>query len=77
MGDYSGNIYEIELSAEQGFLNSRKLLKSDEENSSFVSVPAVDSGNIYVLSGDRYLYAINRVDGEKLWRYLLKYGVIC
>lgn len=72
VGDYSGNIYEIELSAEQGFLNSRKLLKSDEENGSFVSVPAVDSGNIYVLSGDRYLYAINRVDGEKLWRYLLK-----
>ena len=72
VGDYSGNIYEVELSVDEGFVNMRKLVKSDEENGSFVSVPAVDSKQLYALSGDRYLYAVNRIDGEQAWRYLMK-----
>ena len=42
------------------------------ESSSFVSVPAVSEKTLYIVSDDRYLYAINRSDGAVNWKYLLK-----
>ena len=43
-----------------------------DENSTFVSVPAVSDKMVYVVSDDRYVYALNRKDGSVAWKYLLK-----
>jgi outer membrane protein assembly factor BamB len=37
-----------------------------------VSVPALSSKTLYILSDDRHLYAINRKDGSVRWKYLQK-----
>jgi outer membrane protein assembly factor BamB len=74
VGDYSGNVYEIVL--EDGkIVRHRTILKSTSQNASFVSVPALTSETVYVLSDDRHLYAIKRRDGTINWKYLLKGNV--
>ena len=71
VGDYSGNIYKLTL--ENGKIaHHEKIASEDSENGSFVSVPAVASDVFYFFSGDRYLHAINRSNGELLWKYMLK-----
>lgn len=71
VGDYTGNIYELYL--EDGKIaRKRKIVVAEEENGSFVSVPAIRDNTLYILSGDRYLYAIDRMDGSVNWKYLLK-----
>lgn len=74
VGDYSGNIYEIGLK-DGRITDNRTLIVADDNNGSFVSVPAVSPSMIYVTSSDKYLYAINRKTGEVGWRYLLKGNV--
>ncbi len=71
VGDYSGNIYELLL--EDGKIaRHQKVVSVDSENGSFVSVPAVSTQALYVLSGERNLCSINRADGKLNWKYLLK-----
>ena len=71
IADYSGNIYELYLKNGK-FEQNRIIVVSQNENSAFVSVPAVADKTLYIVSDDRYLYAINRSDGEVIWKYLLK-----
>jgi len=71
IADYTGNIYEIYLK-DGKFERHRKVVESQSETSAFVSVPAVSSKTLYIVSDDRYLYAINRADGAVDWKYLLK-----
>jgi outer membrane protein assembly factor BamB len=71
IADYSGNIYEILLKNGK-FEKTGKMMEAASENSSFVSVPAVSDKTLYIVSDDRYLYAINRSGGEVTWKYLLK-----
>ena len=71
IGDYSGNIYKLML--EDGKIaRHKKIVSEDTENGSLVSVPAVSTETFYFLSGDRYLHAINRLDGKLMWKYMLK-----
>ena len=71
IADYTGNIYELYL--KNGKIErNKKIVESQSESSSFVSVPAVSEKTLYVVSDDRYLYAINRSDGVVTWKYLLK-----
>lgn len=71
IGDYSGNVYELIL--EKGKItHSRKMMEATQESGSLVSVPAITHNRVYILSSDRYLYAIDRVDGSVRWKYLLK-----
>ena len=71
IADYSGNIYEVFLKNGK-FERNRKIVESKSESSAFVSVPAVSEKTLYIVSDDRYLYAINRSDGGVSWKYLLK-----
>jgi len=71
VADYSGNIYEVFLNNGK-FERNRKIVESKNESSAFVSVPAVSNKTLYIVSDDRYLYAVNRSDGTVNWKYLLK-----
>jgi PQQ enzyme repeat. len=71
IADHSGNVLEIVLDKGKIVLH-KKLIESQDENSSFVSVPAVSDKMVYVVSNDRHIYAINRKDGSIAWKYLLK-----
>ena len=70
VGDYSGNIYECQL--EKGKIVRHQKIVEAGNDDSFVSVPAVTSGNLYFLTHDRHLCSINRKDGTVRWKYLLK-----
>ncbi|MDR2585016.1 MAG: PQQ-binding-like beta-propeller repeat protein [Prevotellaceae bacterium] len=71
IADHSGNLYEIEL--ESGKITKyQKIIESQEDGGSFVSVPAVSDKMVYVVSDDRHLYAIDRKEGSTVWKYLLK-----
>jgi outer membrane protein assembly factor BamB len=71
IADHSGNVYAFEI--EQGkIVNSRKMVTATDANGSFVSVPALSKSTLYILSDDRYLYAISRKTGEIRWKYLQK-----
>jgi outer membrane protein assembly factor BamB len=74
VGDYSGNIYKFIL--EDGkFARWKKIIESTDDNTSFVSVPAVTPEFLYILSSDRHLYAISRKNGKQEWKYMLKGNV--
>lgn len=74
IGDYSGNIYKIML--EDGkFIRHKKIVTATDENSTFVSVPAISSEAFYFLSSDKYINAISRKNGKLMWKYLLKGNV--
>ena len=71
IADHSGNVYEIKL--DKGKIESaKKIIESQDKNSTFVSVPAVSDRMVYIVSDDRNVYAINRNDGSTAWKYLLK-----
>ena len=74
VGDYAGNIYELNLEGGK-IARQRKVFVATDEGGSFVSVPAITNDRLYVLSGDRHLYAIDRIDGTVSWKYLLKGNV--
>lgn len=73
VGDYSGNIFEFRL--ENGRIVDQRTIISAEDGGEYVSVPAVSPTTIYVLTGNKYLHAIDRKDGTLRWRYLLKGNV--
>jgi len=71
VGDYAGNIYEIKL--EKGKIANHKIiLESSDANATFVSVPAISSESLYILTYDQHLYSINRKTGNVNWKYLMK-----
>ena len=74
VADYSGNMYELQLD-EGKIVRHKKIIKSTNENASFVSVPSITCETVYALSDERYLYAINRKDGREIWKYMLKGNV--
>jgi outer membrane protein assembly factor BamB len=71
IADHSGNVYEIVLQ-DGKIASSRKTVKATGENESFVSVPALSATTLYLLSGDRHLYALDRKTGDVRWKYLQK-----
>lgn len=74
VGDYAGNIYEMYLEGGK-ITHQRKMVVATDDSGSFVSVPAITNKMLYVLSSDRNLYAVDRVDGTVKWKYLLKGNV--
>ena len=71
IADHSGNVYALEV--RNGTIrSSRKIVEATSESASFVSVPALSSSTIFIISDDRYLYAINRKTGDIRWKYLQK-----
>jgi outer membrane protein assembly factor BamB len=71
IGDHSGNIYELKLNKGK-IVSSKKIIEPKDENRTHVSVPAVSEKMVYVVSDDRYVYAIHRKDHSIAWKYLLK-----
>ena len=77
IADHAGNIYEIKLDNKGKIASSQKIIESEDESRTFVSVPAVSDEMIYIVSDDRNVYAINRRDVARnvstvAWKYLLK-----
>jgi outer membrane protein assembly factor BamB len=71
VADHAGNVYEIAL--EKGKIaRSHKIVNATDQSESFVSVPALSTNALFVLSGDRNLYAIDRKTGVVRWKYLQK-----
>jgi eukaryotic-like serine/threonine-protein kinase len=71
VGDYNGNIYELML--ENGKISRHKKVTGvNNDNGSFVSVPAISGENICFFSGDRNLISANRRAGEINWKFMLK-----
>jgi outer membrane protein assembly factor BamB len=71
LGDYSGNMYELQL--EKGeIVRHKKILSSMDGNSAFVSVPAITGETLYFLTDDRYLYSVDRKDGNPNWKFMLR-----
>ena len=71
IGDYSGNIYELQLDKGK-IVSQKKIRESTGESGSFLSVPAVTASAVYFLSDDRHLYCVDRKDGNTVWKYMLK-----
>jgi outer membrane protein assembly factor BamB len=73
IADHSGNVYALVI--EKGeILRSKKIITATDNSGAFVSVPAVAPAMLYIISDDRYLYAIDRKTGEIRWKYLQKGG---
>lgn len=73
VGDHSGNIYEIQLKNGK-IIQNKKIVEANDDKSTYVSVPAISSKNLYYLF-DSHLYSINRKEGTLNWKYLLKGNV--
>ncbi|GHU54135.1 serine/threonine protein kinase [Bacteroidia bacterium] len=71
IADHSGNVYEIVL-REGKIADTRTMLEASDNSGSLVSVPALSNKTLFVLSDDRYLYAIDRKTGNIRWKYLQK-----
>ena len=71
IADHSGNLYELKLDNGK-IVSSKKIIESKEDNGNFVSVPAVSDKMVFVVSDDRYIYAIDRKTTSVAWKYLLK-----
>jgi outer membrane protein assembly factor BamB len=71
IADNPGNVYEIKLDKGK-IVSHKKIIETQDESSSFVSVPAVSDKMVYIVSADRNIYALNRKDGSIEWKYLLK-----
>ncbi|MDR0698358.1 MAG: PQQ-binding-like beta-propeller repeat protein [Tannerella sp.] len=74
IGDYSGNIYELQLKDGQ-IVRHKKIMSSTNKQGAFVSVPAITGETLYFLADDRHLYAVDRKDGTVNWKYMLKGNV--
>jgi outer membrane protein assembly factor BamB/ferredoxin len=73
IADHSGNIYAMVLNKGK-ITNFRKMIAATDDSGTFVSVPAVSSTTLYIISDDRHLYAIDRKTGNIRWKYLQKGG---
>jgi outer membrane protein assembly factor BamB len=71
VGDYSGSIYKLMLKGGK-IVHHKKIVSEDNENGSFVSVPAISNDAFYFFSGDRSLHAISSVNGNLKWKHMLK-----
>jgi outer membrane protein assembly factor BamB len=71
VADHSGNVYEIILD-DGKITRSHKIVEADDSSKSSVSVPALSESLLFILSGDRNLYAIDRKTGNIRWKYLQK-----
>ncbi|MDR2809681.1 MAG: PQQ-binding-like beta-propeller repeat protein [Tannerellaceae bacterium] len=71
IADHSGNVYELVV-RDGKILRSGKIVTATNDSGSFVSVPALSSTTLFLLSDDRYLYAIDRSSGAVRWKYLQK-----
>ena len=77
IADHAGNIYELKLDKGK-IISSKKIIQSRDDDSKFVSVPAVSDKMVYIVSDDRNVYAINRSRDVArhvstiAWKYLLK-----
>ncbi|MDR2121084.1 MAG: PQQ-binding-like beta-propeller repeat protein [Tannerella sp.] len=71
VADHAGNVYALML-REGKIARSHKIVQASAEGESFVSVPALSGATLFILSGDRHLYAIDRETGEVRWKYLQK-----
>ena len=71
VGDYSGNIYEIEIAGNR-FGGYRKIREAEKGDGDFTSVPALDDKAVYAYTSDRHLAAYSRKDGHALWSVLMK-----
>ena len=71
IGDYSGNIYELQLDKGK-IISQKKIMESTIDNGSFTSVPAASRTTVYFLSDDRHLYSMDRKSGTVNWKYMLK-----
>jgi outer membrane protein assembly factor BamB len=71
IADHSGNLHEIKLNKGK-IVSYKKIIETQDDSHAFVSVPAVSDRMVFVVSDDRYVYAINRKDGAVAWKYLLK-----
>ena len=71
VGDYSGNVYELQL--EKGKIaHHQKIVEAFADDAAFVSVPAITSESLFLMTSDQHLHCINRKDGNIRWKYLLK-----
>ena len=71
VGDYNGNIYELLL--EDGKIGGhKKIVTSDSDNNSFVSIPAISCQSVFVYSNDRHLLSIDRQTGKVNFKFMLK-----
>jgi outer membrane protein assembly factor BamB len=71
IADHSGNVYEVVIK-EGKIAGSRKMLEAPDDSGSLVSVPALSGTALFVLSDNRYLYAIDRQTAVVRWKYLQK-----
>jgi outer membrane protein assembly factor BamB len=71
IADHAGNVYELKVH-EGKIHRSAKVMTATDDSGSFVSVPALSSTSLFILSDNRYLYALNRADGSLRWKYLQK-----
>jgi outer membrane protein assembly factor BamB len=71
IADHSGNVYEI-IVRDGKITRSAKMVTATDDSGSFVSVPALSPTTLFILSDDRYLYAIDRTTGAIRWKYLQK-----
>jgi outer membrane protein assembly factor BamB len=71
IADHSGNVYEL-LVRNGKITRSRKIVTATDGSSSCVSVPALSPSTLFILSADRYLYAVDRSSGAVRWKYLQK-----
>jgi outer membrane protein assembly factor BamB len=71
VADHAGNVYEITLDKGK-IVRSHKTVTATDKSESCVSVPAISTSTLFVLSGDRNLYAVDRKTGNVRWKYLQK-----
>ena len=71
IADYNGNVYVAYLS--DGCIRShRKLLTAPSDGDNMLSMPAVTSDALYVLSEGRYLLCIDIAKGNVKWKQMLR-----
>ena len=71
IADHSGNVYEIVIDAGK-IAQHKRVVEANDNEGTFVSVPALSDELLFIISDDRNLYAINRRDGSIRWKYLQK-----
>jgi len=71
IADHSGNVYVLNV-LNGKILSHRKIAESNDNSSTFISVPALSKSTLYILSDDRNLYALDRFSGTIRWKYLQK-----
>jgi len=71
IADHAGNVYHI-ITSNGKIVSHRIIVEATDNNSAFVSVPALSPSTLFILSDDRRLYAIDRKTGDIRWKFLQK-----